>query len=49
MATERNSATGVVLAADELAGHAQDLCVPERAGANARAARVIESDETGKR
>lgn len=34
MATERNSATWVMLAADELTDHGQDLGVPERAGAN---------------
>jgi hypothetical protein len=45
LATNRNSATEVVLAAGELADSARDLCVPEGAGAHSLAARDTGSDE----
>ena len=39
----------VVVAVDELADRAPDSCVPERGGANARSARVTESDDRRER
>jgi hypothetical protein len=45
---KHKSATRRMLAADELAG-ARDLCVSERAGADARAGRVTGIDESQQR